>query len=225
VSILAKNQRLEVFCERLLKAEPFSSGEEAYVRLAAILVGVEDEFSGIPNNPVTWQTDGRLYPPQQDTKRTLPNCPGIVRYRSVAHNTLIGKNGSIRIETITGRIVLDKSGADGLTVADVERGGLTMQEPARYRYNAMDEELERFQGLLLRRLNGAVVHFDSSPVGTHHCWIDIRLRNTVRSVEFRSGHGFGIFADAPSYGEGPSTICTSVDEASARVANLFLPEK
>jgi hypothetical protein len=221
VSILAKNQRLELFCERLQKAQPFSSGEEAYLRLAAILVDVEDEFSGIPNNPATWQTDGRLYPPQQDTKRIHPNCPSIVRYRSVAHNTLIGENGSIRIETITGQVVLNKCGADGLTVADLERGGLTMQEPAGYRYNAMDEDLERFHSLLLQRLHGALVHFDSSQVGTHHCWIDIRLRNVVKSVEFRAGQGFGIFADAPSYGEGPVTICPNADEAFVRVANLF----
>ena len=221
MATLPKNQRLAICCERLFRSPPFCSCEEAYLAVSTTLTAVEDEFSGIPNNPSAWQTDGRLYPPQQDTKRAVPQSRAVFRYRSVAHNTFIAKNGSIRIETITGDVLLNKPGADGLAVADFERGGLTMQERAGYGYNAMDEQLQRFHSMIRQRLPEAIVELDGTQEIPSHCWVDIRFGPTLNSVEYRSGYGFGIFGEAPGYGEGPATICKIPEDACVKVAALF----
>jgi hypothetical protein len=218
---LPKHHRLKIFYARLLNREPFSSREEAYTALSSTLIAIEDEFSGIPNNPSTWQTDGRLYPPQQDTKRSVPGAPGIVRYRSLAHNTLIGENGSIRIETIAGEILLNKPGADGRTVADIERGGLTMQDAKEYALYAMDEQFRRFQQLIEQRLIGAVIEVDESASLAGRCWIDIHFEHSLKTVEFRAGEGFGICGETPNYGEGPAEVYKNAEEASSRLAEIF----
>jgi hypothetical protein len=59
--LMDKHARLEIFCERLQAAPPAQTREEAYALLCRILDAVEDEFSGVLNNPPSWQTDGRLY--------------------------------------------------------------------------------------------------------------------------------------------------------------------
>lgn len=71
----------------------------------------------MPNNPATWATDGRLYPPQADNATNPKEYPGVLRYRSVAHWTYIAPNGAFRIEIIASRKVLvDRPGQDGRPV-------------------------------------------------------------------------------------------------------------
>ena len=55
--------RLQLFYERLQAAAAASTRDESYALLCVTLNAVEDEHSGVPNNPDNWQTDGRLYPP------------------------------------------------------------------------------------------------------------------------------------------------------------------
>jgi hypothetical protein len=81
-----------------------------------ILNEVEDSMTSIAYNPENWQTDGRMYPPQQDSLREVEGHPSIRRFRSLRHNTFIGENGAIEIQTVGAEIVLAKPGADGRTV-------------------------------------------------------------------------------------------------------------
>jgi len=104
---------MTIFLGRLSAGAPAISAGHALALLSETLTAVEDEFSGVPCHPVLWRSDGRMYPPQKDSFRNVPGHPSLCRCRSKDHNTYFGQNGSIRIETTDGRILLDKSGADG----------------------------------------------------------------------------------------------------------------
>lgn len=111
---------MEIFLERLRVAAPANSAEEAFGLLANTLNAVEDEFSGIPYSPEQWKSDGRMYPPQEDSQRKCPKKPSLRKYRSKAHYDFIGINGSIRIETLEGKVLLDKSGSDGRSAYELD---------------------------------------------------------------------------------------------------------
>jgi hypothetical protein len=118
---LIQAQRVAEFLRRLGEARPAASHDEAFNLVRDTLNAVEDRFSGVAFDPDKHLTDGRLYPPQQDSRRSLPGRDDVVRYRSRGHNTLIAANGAIRIEKIGkgGELsvcCLDKRGADGKTV-------------------------------------------------------------------------------------------------------------
>jgi len=103
-----------VFFLRLAAAPPAGSFDAAYRLLCQTLEAVEDEFSGVPNNPTRWQADGRLYPPQQDTSFEVPGSPEVTGFRSRAHKTYIGRNGAIEIRSaFDGTVVFEKPGSDG----------------------------------------------------------------------------------------------------------------
>jgi hypothetical protein len=87
-----------------------------------ILIEVEDELTSIPYDPENWLVDGRLYPPQPDSARSVPGHPLVVRYRSRKHNTFVGANGSIEVQGIDGRVHFQKRGADGRSVWQLDRG-------------------------------------------------------------------------------------------------------
>lgn len=115
------SERVAEFLERMEVAPPAASHEEARSLLDNTLNAVEDEFSGVSFDPEKHLHDGRLYPPQNDSRRSVVGRSDVVRYRSRGHNIWIGHNGAIRIEKI-GRgghpsiCCLDKPGADGKTV-------------------------------------------------------------------------------------------------------------
>jgi hypothetical protein len=111
--VLSKAERLNIVLERLAAERPADSASKAWASLAENLNAVEDEFSGVPCNPSLWKSDGRIYLPQEDNSRHVPNRPSLRRYISVKHNTFIGLNGSIRIQDRAGNVVLDKPGRDG----------------------------------------------------------------------------------------------------------------
>ena len=113
---ITKAQRLVEFVRRLRWATPASKAEDAFELIARTLNAVEDEFSGTPFDLDAWQTDGRLYPPQIDSRRAVPGRSDVTRYRSRSHNTFIAENGAIEIQTIDGVVLLSKAGADGESV-------------------------------------------------------------------------------------------------------------
>lgn len=113
--------RLRELFSRLERHPPFTSFAEAYAGLVSILDAVEDELTGIPNDPPSWQTDGRLYPPQRDHWFSVPDWPGVTRMRTRAHNVFVAENGAMKIEDArTGAVILSKPGADGKEVWDDE---------------------------------------------------------------------------------------------------------
>jgi hypothetical protein len=113
---VTKAERLAEFLRRLQRAEPAANAAEAFALLASTLNAVEDELAGAPYAPTSWQTDGRMYPPQPDSSREVVGRPDVTRYRSRAHNTFICANGAIEIRTIDDVILVSKPGADGHSV-------------------------------------------------------------------------------------------------------------
>jgi hypothetical protein len=117
--MLSKQQRFELFLSALQSAPAVNSEVAALFLLAQTLNSIEDRYSEIPYNPVLWMSDGRMYPPQADSRRLTQNIV-ISRYRNRAHNTLIGNNGAIQIIDIrTGAILLNKLGANGQQIGDL----------------------------------------------------------------------------------------------------------
>jgi len=108
-----KSERFAEFQWRLLVAPSASGFAEAYRQISDTLNAVEDELTSIPPDPTKWRTDGRMYPPQLDSLRSVAGRADVKRLVSKGHNTLIGDNGAIEIRELSGRTVLSKLGADG----------------------------------------------------------------------------------------------------------------
>lgn len=66
----------------------------------------------------TWETDGRMYPPQDDALRDVAGKPEVKRFRARRHNIFVRQNGAFKIEEIGGQVLVDRPGADGSTVGD-----------------------------------------------------------------------------------------------------------
>ena len=116
--MLSRLERTKLFFERLKDAPPCATAAEAMEQLSSILEAIEDAFTSIQNDPANWETDGRLYPPREDSRRAVPGHDDIVRYRSRKHNTWIARNGAIRIMQ-EDRLCLEKPGRDGRTVTSM----------------------------------------------------------------------------------------------------------
>jgi len=109
-----KAERFAEFLRRLVAAPAAANLDEASRQLGDILNAVEDEMTSIPFDPANWQNDGRMYPPQFDSRRAVRGRSDVSRFRSRSHNTFVGDNGAIQIRDLSGRVVLTKAGADGL---------------------------------------------------------------------------------------------------------------
>jgi hypothetical protein len=113
----SRSERLKEFFRRLVVAPSASDHDEAMQQVTDILNRVEDEMTSIPYDPTFPLNDGRMYPPQPDSKRAVSGRTDVTRYRSKGHSTLIGDNGAIRIiDHASGNVVFDKPGADGQSI-------------------------------------------------------------------------------------------------------------
>lgn len=99
-------------------AAPAGSESEALALIAVTLTAVEDEMTDVPADPSKWMTDGRLYPPQPDSRRHVPEYTWVTRYRSRGHNTFIAQNGAIEIRRLEGDVLFRKAGRDRRHVWD-----------------------------------------------------------------------------------------------------------
>jgi hypothetical protein len=109
---MTKQQRLEEYYNRLGRQPPSATAEEALDRLARTLLEVEDELSGIPRSdppPPRGTTDGRMYPPKENSITRYPN--GNIRARTRLHEISISRDGSITILDLrTGQIDFQQPG-------------------------------------------------------------------------------------------------------------------
>lgn len=118
--------RLEEFFRRLFALPAAKDFEEAYRQVESTLNQVENELTSIPYSPHSWATDGRMYPPQEDSRRSVPDFPQVVRFRSRHHSTFIAANGAIEIRRVTASledtegVLFQKLGANGLGVWENE---------------------------------------------------------------------------------------------------------
>ena len=126
---LSKPVRVRLILAALRDAPAAASREEAVALMERIFRLVEDEHSGVPQEP--FHAD-RLYPPVAEMERQVEGKPWLRRYRHTGHYTLIADNGAIAIRVflrgmkdgvmaILGeRTELDKPGADGRRVTELE---------------------------------------------------------------------------------------------------------
>jgi hypothetical protein len=116
---LSKQERLEEFYRRLNAAPPADSFDSARKLVDDTLTAVEDELSGLPNEPPdeAVKTD-RMYPSKDDNIHAVPGRAAVRRLRSLRQNTYIADNGAIRIESVVAPgedpvVYLEKPGKDG----------------------------------------------------------------------------------------------------------------
>jgi hypothetical protein len=116
--IPSKAERLAEFLRRL-GAAPAATDAASARRLIEETLNVEDEMTDIPFDPAAWETDGRMYPAQDDQVRSVAGRSDLRRLVSRGHDTFIRDNGAIAIRTRrTKQVLLRKPGADGREVDD-----------------------------------------------------------------------------------------------------------
>ena len=109
-----KAERIAEFFRRLERADPAATLEDAFRLVCETLNSVEDEWTDIPFNQETSDSDGRLYPPLRENLRSVPDHPEVKRHRHRFHNTFFAKNGAIEVvEVRSGENVFSKPGSDG----------------------------------------------------------------------------------------------------------------
>jgi hypothetical protein len=117
----SKSERLAEFFQRLGTASPAASFDEAYKLLCSALDQVEDELSGLPNEPERWMTLDRMFPPQSDRMSSVEGCD-VKRFDNVRHFTYIAGNGAIEIRSKRRKkgaieVHFSKPGLDGRSIS------------------------------------------------------------------------------------------------------------
>jgi len=109
-----KAQRLQEFYRRLAQAPAAGTFMEMRRQVDDVLNAVEDELTGTPYDPSSWETDGRLYPVQDDNVYDVEGSPGVTLLRARGNMIYIGDNGAIEIQdVVSGLVELRKPGTDG----------------------------------------------------------------------------------------------------------------
>jgi hypothetical protein len=118
---MARRERFEEMMRRMRELAPFSDGDRARAVLEGVMRAVEDQCSGIPENPdahLARTSDGRMYPPH-DKYEISSGSAHIRAFRQIGHRTFFGDNGALLIERLDGTAELDLSGTDGKKITDL----------------------------------------------------------------------------------------------------------
>jgi hypothetical protein len=114
---MTKGERIAELVRRLEAAVPPASSEEALHLVTTTLEQIEDEHSGVPNDPASPMADERIWPPIDRYHFVVDGRPDLDGYRQKGHETILGANGAILIRTRRQvRVILDKAGRDGRKV-------------------------------------------------------------------------------------------------------------
>ena len=118
----SKALRLAEFFRRLGEVDALSSFDEACRRLCSTLDEVEDEMSGLPNEPERWMNLDRMFPPQSDRMSSVEGCE-VKRFDNLRHITYIAANGAIEIRSKRRRngaieVHFSKAGSDGQSITN-----------------------------------------------------------------------------------------------------------
>lgn len=112
-----KTVRLQEVYRRLAAAPAARTFAEMRRQLDDVLNEVENQLTGIPYDPRLWQTDGRLYPVQDDNVHDVEGHPRVSLLRARGSLIYIGENGAIEIQdVVSGGVEFSKPGSDGCGV-------------------------------------------------------------------------------------------------------------
>jgi hypothetical protein len=115
-----KAERLREVYRRLAAAPAAQTFAEMRGQLDDVLNAVEDQLTGIPYDPGRWESDGRLYPVQDDNVHAVQGNPRVKLLRARGSRICIGDNGAIEIQDVVSRAVeFSKPGSDGRGVWDL----------------------------------------------------------------------------------------------------------
>lgn len=108
---LTPGERLAIVYQRLDTLPPARNAEQALAQLAETLTRVEDEYSGVPENPNPGLAyDGRMYPPRADF--TTRDEDGTIHAVTKGNEIHAEPNGTLRITSRrTGEEVYRRPGA------------------------------------------------------------------------------------------------------------------
>jgi hypothetical protein len=101
---------LSIFYERLGNLPAPTSADEAFGQLSSTLTQVEDEFSGVVENPNPGlKPDGRMYPPRADNITRTPE--GGINAKTFGNLIEIDPDGATRIlSRRSGDVVYSREG-------------------------------------------------------------------------------------------------------------------
>ena len=107
-----KGGRVRLIFATCESAEPFSSHDDAFDGINAIINAIEDVHSSEMYNPQGPRHD-RIYGPSRMFAQ-VGDFPGVIVYAHVAHFTIIHESGAFMFVARVGKKVLvDKLAADG----------------------------------------------------------------------------------------------------------------
>jgi hypothetical protein len=114
---MTKGDRIAELVRRLEASPAVGDADDALRLVTSVLEEIEDQHSGIPNDPSSPMADERIWPPIAKYHFVIDGKPDLDGYRQRGHETIIGANGAIFIRTRKdARVILDKAGQDGRKV-------------------------------------------------------------------------------------------------------------
>lgn len=114
---MTKGERIAELMWRLEAAPAAGTAEEALQLVTRLLEEIEDQHSGVPNDPSSPMANERIWPPIARYHFAIEGRADLDGYRQRGHETILGANGAILIRTRRdARVMLDKAGQNGRKV-------------------------------------------------------------------------------------------------------------